>query len=170
MGILFDVGPSESPSASPDGHLRAITGLSLVNPAGAAGQGAVKVWADDGYDEYPIGTLSSEAPIVAVRPQVVVGDEFVLRHDAAGSTVRFYGRVLSHEEEMAALGEVEEAVAALGGVEEEVTVDQEDEEEVDVLDDGDEDEALSMVCDPDPVFDDEEKARPAKRKKMAHEE
>jgi hypothetical protein len=117
MGILFDVGSSETRTAAPDGRRRAISGLSLENPAGADGQRVVSVWAEDGGNEkqqYAIATLSLEQPILTVQPEVVVGDELVLRHDAAGATVRFYGRVLS-EEYVTPLDEEEEVTALDGG-------------------------------------------------------
>ncbi|CAO2209995.1 unnamed protein product [Urochloa humidicola] len=87
-----------------EGQLFRITGMSLADPAAAAaGQPPVTVLAEVGHEEeLTIGTLSSEEPIKPVLPPVELGDgggEFVLRHDAAASSVRLYGYYLDPPEQ-----------------------------------------------------------------------
>ncbi|OEL27351.1 hypothetical protein BAE44_0011632 [Dichanthelium oligosanthes] len=100
---------------SEDGRRLCITGLSLVDPAKARGQ-RVNVWAEVGHEKREIGKLSPKEPVVAVPP-VVLGGEFVLRHDlAVPAAVQLHVRVLGPsaspdieaEEEVIVLGEDED--------------------------------------------------------------
>ncbi|XP_062191203.1 uncharacterized protein LOC133894999 [Phragmites australis] len=127
MGILFDVGPSETRSISQECHRLCFSGLSLVDPATAGGQRVVNVWAEaEGCEAYAIGTLSEEEPIVALPPVVFGVESFFLRHDSVAATVRFYGTVLDPpppsdgEEEEAVLDDGEEGEAVLDDGEEEM--------------------------------------------------
>jgi len=79
--------------SSEDGRRLCITGLSLVDPEKARGQ-RVNVWAEVGQEKRAIGNLSSMEPEVAVPP-VVLGGEFILRHDlAVAAAVLLHVRVL----------------------------------------------------------------------------
>ncbi|PVH36332.1 hypothetical protein PAHAL_6G051700 [Panicum hallii] len=107
--------------SSEDGRRLCITGLSLVDPAKARGR-RVNVWAELGREKRAIGNLSSKEPDVAVPP-VVLGGEFVLRHDlAVAAAVLLHVRVLGPSASAGGDGEAEEAVLVLG--------EHEDEEEV----------------------------------------
>ncbi|KAK3121130.1 hypothetical protein QOZ80_8BG0646630 [Eleusine coracana subsp. coracana] len=88
--MILDLGPSEILSIL---QSLCITCISLqVSSACAAG--VVNVWAEHGDDKYAIGTLSPEAPIVALQPHfLVAGDNWVVRHDAVAATVRFHACV-----------------------------------------------------------------------------
>ncbi|OEL14985.1 hypothetical protein BAE44_0023997 [Dichanthelium oligosanthes] len=113
--------------SSEDGRRLCVTGLSLVDPARAHGQ-RVNVWAEVGHEKRAIGKLSSKEPVVAVPP-VVLGGEFVLRHDlAVAAAVRLHVRVLGPSASSDSSDAEEEAVLVLGE-------DEDDEEEV-AADDG----------------------------------
>ncbi|KAF8662412.1 hypothetical protein HU200_055992 [Digitaria exilis] len=80
-------------SSPEDGRFLCITRLSLSDPAMAGGQ-CVNIWAEVGQEKRAIGELSSTKPDVAVPP-VVLGGEFVLRHDlAVAAAVRLHYSVL----------------------------------------------------------------------------
>jgi hypothetical protein len=79
-----------------EGQRLRITGLSLADPAAAAGQPQVTAWVEVvGHQARVIGTLSSKHPIApATAPVLELSDgdgEFVLCHDSASSSVRLYG-------------------------------------------------------------------------------
>ncbi|CAL5010474.1 unnamed protein product [Urochloa decumbens] len=94
-----------------EGQRLRITGISLADPAAAAGQPEVRVWAEVGHEEErTIGMLSSEEPITPVPPLELGNGEFVLRHDSAASSVRLYGHYLYLDSPDPA-GEVEGAPA-----------------------------------------------------------
>ncbi|KAJ1267510.1 hypothetical protein BS78_07G062100 [Paspalum vaginatum] len=115
--------------SSDDGHRLCITRISLADPAVVGGERVVNVWAEVGHEKraIAIGTLSSEQPAVSVAA-VVLGGEFVLRHDLpVADAVRLNVRVL----DAAAAADVvvgdgeEETIIVLGKDDE----DSEDEEE-----------------------------------------
>ncbi|CAD6246866.1 unnamed protein product [Miscanthus lutarioriparius] len=114
--------------SSEDGRRLCITGMSLVDPAYVRGERVVNVWAEVGQEKRAIGTLSSREPVVSVPP-VVLGGEFVLRHDlAVAAAVRLNVRVLGPPES----SDVEEVEAVLVlGVDDVEEVVEEDEEEED---------------------------------------
>ncbi|TVU43028.1 hypothetical protein EJB05_09459, partial [Eragrostis curvula] len=99
MGVLFDLRPSEIRSVPQNsGYCYYVTGVSLVDPVSAAGQGEVNVIIEAEDEAFAIiGTLSAEAPFAAVQPEVLVGGELFLRHDGVAATVRFHGRVLEED-------------------------------------------------------------------------
>ncbi|CAD6246865.1 unnamed protein product [Miscanthus lutarioriparius] len=113
--------------SSEDGRRLCITGMSLVDPAYVPGERVVNVWAEVGQEKRAIGTLSSKEPVVSVPP-VVLGGEFVLRHDlAVAAAVRLNVRVLGPPES----SNVEEVEAVLVlGVDDVEEVVEEDEDEV----------------------------------------
>ena len=118
--------------SSEDGRRLCITGLSLVDPEKARGQ-RVNVWAEVGQEKRAIGNLSSMEPEVAVPP-VVLGGEFILRHDlAVAAAVLLHVRVLgpSASDDGEALAE---AVIVLG------ENDEDDEQESSADDDDDDDD------------------------------
>ncbi|KAK3122842.1 hypothetical protein QOZ80_8AG0619160 [Eleusine coracana subsp. coracana] len=89
--MILDLGPLEILSILQG---LCITCISLQ--VGSACAGVVNVWAEDGDDKYAIGTLSPEAPTVALQPHfLVAGDNWVVRHDAVAATVRFYACIPS---------------------------------------------------------------------------
>nr|TKW08724.1 hypothetical protein SEVIR_6G042700v2 [Setaria viridis] len=108
--------------AAPGGRRLCITGLSLADPAKARGQ-RVNVWAEVGHEKRAIGKLSPKEPAVAVPP-VVLGGEFVLRHDlAVAAAVLLHVRVLGPLASSKIDGEArEEAVIVLGDNEEDDVV------------------------------------------------
>ncbi|CAO2209994.1 unnamed protein product [Urochloa humidicola] len=106
---------------SEGGRRLCITGLSLADPAKAGGR-RVTVWAEVGHEKRPIGELSPKEPAVAVPP-VVLGGEFVLRHDLAVAAavllhVRVLGPPASSSDGDGEADEEEEAVIVLGEREE----------------------------------------------------
>uniref|UniRef100_K3YKV2 Uncharacterized protein n=1 Tax=Setaria italica TaxID=4555 RepID=K3YKV2_SETIT len=117
---------------SEDGRRLCITGLSLADPAKARGQ-RVNVWAEVGHEKRAIGKLSPKEPSVAVPP-VVLGGEFVLRHDlAVAAAVLLHVRVLGPLASSKIDGEArEEAVIVLGDNEEDDVVEM---AEADAIDD-----------------------------------
>lgn len=103
---------------SEDGSRLCITGLSLADPAKARGQ-HVNVWAEVGHEKRAIGKLSPKEPAVAVPP-VVLGGEFVLRHDlAVAAAVLLHVRVLGPPASSEIDGEAEEEVVIVLGQDEE---------------------------------------------------
>ncbi|CAL5010475.1 unnamed protein product [Urochloa decumbens] len=125
---------------SEDGRRLCITGLSLADPAKAHGR-RVTVWAEVGREKRAIGELSPKEPAVAVPP-VVLGGEFVLRHDlAVAAAVLLHVRVLGppapSDRDDGEPEEEEEAVIVLGQHEE-------DEEEETVAGDDDDGSAVGV--------------------------
>ncbi|CAL5003790.1 unnamed protein product [Urochloa decumbens] len=125
---------------SEDGRRLCITGLSLADPAKAHGR-RVTVWAEVGREKRAIGELSPKEPAVAVPP-VVLGGEFVLRHDlAVAAAVLLHVRVLGppapSDRDDGEPEEEEEAVIVLGQHEE-------DEEEETVAGDDEDGSAVGV--------------------------
>ncbi|GJN12320.1 hypothetical protein PR202_ga30589 [Eleusine coracana subsp. coracana] len=130
--IILNVGPSETLSISRE---LCITAMSLqIDPAAYARgrqRDEVNAWVQVvGHDESrcAIGTVSAASPVVELRPRLVINDKFLLRHDAAADTVRFYARLPQPPRSVA--GEVEEesrtAVLDYDGEDEETVVEEHD--------------------------------------------
>ncbi|WVZ94858.1 hypothetical protein U9M48_040695 [Paspalum notatum var. saurae] len=107
--------------SSEDGRRLCIMRMSLANPSLVSDERVVNVWAEVRHEKHAIGTLSSKQPVVSV-PSVVLGGEFVLRHDlpvpnAVWLNVRILGATTASSDDVE--DEEEETVIVLGKDEEE---------------------------------------------------